>query len=114
MYLASEKGRRLHFTIYYCERRVEIELPLSGISVFWSFLQFEPKMLVPQKEILKIDGLVRAKSIFETRETSVEHERSIMSGQIVRTRNLVELCKEELMANEPIAKIHRPKRHCAI
>jgi hypothetical protein len=101
MYLAPKKRRRLDFTIYYCERRIEIELPLSGISVCWSFLQLEPKILVPQKEILKTYGLVRAKSVFEAfREAWAEHERSISSGQIVRSPNLLELRKEQLAANK--------------
>jgi hypothetical protein len=117
MYLASETGRKsLVLRICYKERRVDIELTLSGISVLWSLLQLEPKILVPQKEILKAwsHGLVRAKSFGMRRETWVEDERSIMFGQIVCIRNFLKLCEEVLVANEPIAEIHGPKRHVAI
>jgi hypothetical protein len=98
----------------YYERRVEIELPLSGISVLWSFLQLEPKILVPQIEILKINGLVRGRSLSEIRETWMKIERSVMFGQIVIVRDFLKLCKEVLVTNEPGTEIYRPKRHCAI
>jgi hypothetical protein len=68
---------------------------------------------VPQKEIWKIDGLVRASSLSELPgETWVEHERSIMSGQIVR--NFVKFGKKVLVSDEPVAEIHRPKPYGAV